>query len=426
MPSFQTLNPAQRDALPAELHQRYENFQSRGLALDMTRGKPAPEQLDLAQEMLDLPGRNDYRDDNGADCRNYGGLDGLPQMKQLFAEILEVAPQQVIVGGNASLNMMYDTLARACLFGVPGGSAPWASDPQRKFLCPSPGYDRHFTVTEELGFELITVEMNDNGPDMEQVEQLAAADAGIKGIWCVPKYSNPTGVTYSDETVRRLAAMHAAAPDFRILWDNAYAEHHLGTEHDPLANISQACEAAGNPDRVVQFASTSKVSFAGSGVAALASSGANIADAKRHLAAQTIGPDKLNQLRHLQYFKNLDGLREHMAKHAALLKPKFDLVLELLGKELKGKDIAEWTSPNGGYFISLDVIDGTANRVVQLAGEAGVKLTSAGATYPYGKDPRDRNIRIAPSFPSLGDIRQAMEVLAICVQLAALEKLKQG
>lgn len=425
MPSLQTLNAEQLDALLDELKQRHGDFKARGFSLDMTRGKPAPEQLDLTAGMLELPGRDDYRDDHGTDCRNYGGLDGLPGMKKLFAEILEVSPEQVIVGGNSSLNMMYDALARACLFGVPGGDSPWVQG-ARKFLCPSPGYDRHFTVTESLGFELIPVEMTATGPDMDRVEELAASDPAVKGIWCVPKYSNPTGITYGDETVRRLATMQTAAPDFRILWDNAYAEHHLAAEHDRLASISVACEEAGNPDRVIQFASTSKVSFAGSGVAAMAASAANVANAKKHLSAQTIGPDKLNQLRHLRFFRDIEGLRAHMARHAGLIRPKFELVLDILDRQLKGKGIAEWTNPKGGYFISLDVVDGTARRVVALAGEAGVKLTSAGATFPYGRDPRDRNIRIAPTFPSRKEIGQATEVLTTCVELAAVERLQQG
>ena len=391
----------------------------------MTRGKPSPEQLDLSNRMLALPA-DDYVDDDGVDTRNYGGLDGLAGVKRLFGEMLGVAAGNVIVGGNSSLSMMYDTLARACLFGVPGGGEPWNRVARRKFICPTPGYDRHFLVTEHLGFELLAVEMDDEGPDMAQVEALAGADDAVKGIWCVPKYSNPTGVCYGAETVARLAAMKTAAADFRILWDNAYAEHHLGDERPVLENIAQHCEAAGNPERVIQFASTSKVCHPGSGVAALAAGDATIADAKTHIGVQSIGPDKVNQLRLLRLFGDINGLRAQMKRHAALLKPKFDWVAEILQRELGGAGgadapFARWSAPKGGYFISLDVADGHAKRVIQLALEAGVTLTQAGAPFPYGKDPRDRNIRIAPTFPSLDDVRQATEVLAVCVQLAASE-----
>ena len=399
----------------------YARLKGLSLSLDMTRGKPSPAQLDLSNRILSLPG-DDYRDDN-TDTRNYGGLDGLPAVKRLFGAILGVAPQNVIVGGNSSLAMMYDTLARACQFGVPGsgGDGPWNRVAERKFICPTPGYDRHFLVTEHLGFRLIAVEMTVHGPDMAQVEALVAGDETIKGIWCVPKYSNPDGACYAGETVRRLAAMQAAAADFRIMWDNAYAEHHLGEDRPVLENIAQHCESAGNPDRVIQFASTSKISHPGSGVAAMASSVANVANARAHIAVQSIGPDKVNQLRLLKLFGDLAGLRAHMKKHAVLVKPRFDLVQEILERELGGLGVARWSTPKGGYFISLDIADGTAKRVVQLAGEAGVKLTAAGAPFPYGKDPGDRNVRIAPTFPSLDDIRQATEVLTACVKLAASE-----
>lgn len=386
------------------------------LSLDITRGKPSPEQLDLANGLLSLPGDQYVQD--GTDTRNYGGLDGLPPMKALFAEILEVSADQVIVGGNSSLNMMYDTLARGCQFGVPGGDGPWHNTETRKFLCPTPGYDRHFKVTEHLGFELIRVEVNDAGPDMDQVEELASNDHDIKGIWCVPKYSNPTGCCYGQETIERLARM-SAAPDFRILWDNAYAEHHLSDERPELANIMDLCAAAGHENRVIQFASTSKISHPGSGVACLAASDENVADIKKHLSVQTIGPDKVNQLRHIQMFKDIDGLRDHMKKHAALVKPKFDLVDQVLRRELGDLHIATWTRPKGGYFISLDAPDNTAKKIIQLAADAGVKLTGAGAPFPYGHDPRDRNIRIAPTFPVLEEVGQAIEVLATCIKLAA-------
>ncbi len=404
-----------------EIQEKYNSFKKMGLSLDITRGKPSSMQLDLANNLLTRPVES-YVVGN-VDTRNYGGLDGLPEMKKLFAEMLELEADDVIVGGNSSLTMMYDSLARACQFGVPGGSGPWNEIESRKFICPTPGYDRHFLITEHLGFELIPVDIDENGPNMDQVESLVAADDTIKGMWCVPKYSNPTGGSCSEETVKRLATMKAAA-DFRIMWDNAYAEHHLDDNPPKLANIMTHCIAAGNADRVLEFASTSKISHPGSGVAAIAASPANVADAKIHMAVQTIGPDKENQLRHLNLFGDLAGLRSHMKKHAELIKPKFDLVDTILQRELGSLGIASWTKPKGGYFISLDIPDGTAKRVVDLAGEAGVKLTSAGAPFPYGKDPKDRNIRIAPTFPAIEDVEQATEVLAVCVQLAAAESMQ--
>lgn len=411
-----------RDALRPrhdEYLSAYNDFKARNLDLDITRGKPSASQLDLSNDLLTLPG-GDFRAD-GLDTRNYGGIDGLPAMKALFGEILEVPAGNVIIGGNSSLNMMFDTLARGCLFGVPGGDGPWSAVPGRKFLCPVPGYDRHFRVTQHLGFELIAVAMSDAGPDMDQVEALVAADHDIKGIWCVPRYSNPTGCCYDDDVVGRLAAM-PAAPDFRILWDNAYAEHHLGAEApQPLANIFTLCAQAGNPDRVIEFASTSKISHPGSGVAAMAASDANVADIRRHLGVQTIGPDKVNQVRHLQLFGDIAGLRAHMQRHADLVRPRFERVDAILTRELGELGVAHWTRPGGGYFISLDVPDGTAARVIALAADAGVKLTEAGAPFPYGRDPDDRNIRIAPTFPDLEEVGQATEVLAACVRLAASE-----
>jgi DNA-binding transcriptional MocR family regulator len=400
----------------AEFAAQYELFKAQGLNLDITRGKPSAAQLDLSNALLTQPG--DHFSDNGTDARNYGGLDGLPKMKALFAAILEVAPVNVIVGGNSSLNMMYDTLARACQFGVAGGNGPWNQSAGRKFLCPVPGYDRHFMVTAHLGFELVSVDMRDDGPDMDQVEALAAADNDIKGIWIVPRYSNPTGSTISEDKARRLATM-AASPDFRIMWDNAYAEHHLTDEVAPLANIMTLCEQAGNPNRVIEFASTSKITHPGSGVAALAAATENITDIKNHLSVQTIGPDKVNQLRHLVLFPDLPALRAHMKRHSALIKPKFDLVEEILQRELGNSGIARWTKPTGGYFVSLDIADGLAREVVRLAADAGVKLTSAGAPFPHGNDPRDRNIRIAPTFPTEQELATATEVLTCCVKLAA-------
>ncbi len=433
MSAFQNLSPEQLAERQKQLQNRYAEFQSRKLALDMTRGKPAAAQLDLAGELLNLPGGDDFKDAAGTDCRNYGGVEGLPETRALFGEFLEMPADQVIIGGNASLTIMHDTVLRALTHGVPvaggagkawfeGGEGAGSKSPV-KFLCPSPGYDRHFSICEHFGIEMIVVGMNDQGPDMAQVEKLVADDAAIKGIWCVPKYSNPTGVTYSDEVVDRLAKMKTAAPDFRIFWDNAYAVHHLTDTPDRLKNIYTACDAAGNADRVLIFGSTSKITLAGSGLAAFAASKANVADAKKHLSMQTIGPDKINQLRHLRFLKDMAGINAHMKKHAQIIKPKFDAVLEILEKELGEAQIATWTKPNGGYFISLDTPAGCAAQVVKLAAEAGVKLTGAGATFPYKKDPNDSNIRIAPTLPPPADIATASEVVAVCVQLAAIQKL---
>ncbi|AUX46040.1 aminotransferase [Sorangium cellulosum] len=423
MTELRSLSPDALASLRRELEARYDAFEARGLKLDMTRGKPSSEQLDLANGMLPLPGAGDLIASDGSDTRNYGGLDGLPEMKAIFAEMLEVPAAQVIIGGTSSLTMMHDAVVRALLHGVPDGNGPWVKQPKVKFLCPSPGYDRHFAICEHHGIEMVTVDLNDDGPDMAQVERLVAEDVSIKGMWCVPKYSNPTGTTYSAEVVRRLAGMKAAAADFRLFWDNAYAVHDLHAQGDRLVDIVSACQAAGHTNRPVVFASTSKISFAGSGVAAMASSPANVADAKKHLTIQTIGPDKVNQLRHVRFFKDYAGLLSHMQRHAELLRPKFEAVTSAFERELGGKGIATWTSPRGGYFVSLDTLDGCAKEVVRLANKAGVKLTGAGATYPYGRDPRDRNIRIAPSMPPLDQIHVAMEVVAVCVQLASVRKL---
>jgi aspartate/methionine/tyrosine aminotransferase len=402
---------------------RYRAFQARNLAIDMTRGKPCPEQLDLALDMLDTVNGNSYRTSNGVDCRNYGGLDGIPEAKALFAEYLEVEPEEIIVGGNSSLNMMYDSIMRALVYGVVDGAMPWGQLPSLKWLCPSPGYDRHFTICEQLDIEMISIEMGPDGPDMARVESLAAEDETVKGIWCVPKYSNPTGVVYSDEVVDRLAEMPTAAADFRIFWDNSYAVHHLNGTPARLKNILAACREFGNPNRVFLFGSTSKISFAGGGVAMMAGSVENIESTKKQMSFQSIGPDKMNQLRHVRFFKDTAGLENHMKKHAAILKPKFDAVLEVFDRELGGKNVATWSRPSGGYFISLNTLDGCAEAVVAMAAQAGVKLTGAGATFPYRKDPRDRNIRIAPSFPPLEEIRTAVEVVAVCIQLASIDQL---
>ena len=406
----------------SELMARYRAFQARGIVIDMTRGKPGPEQLDLSLDMLTCVDEDSYRTSGGVDCRNYGGLDGIPESKKLFAEYLGVEPEEIIVGGNSSLNMMYDAVMRAMVHGVVGSPVPWGKLPRVRWLCPSPGYDRHFSVCEHFGIEMIPVEMGPDGPDMAQVERLVAEDEAIKGMWCVPKYSNPTGAVYSPEVVERLATMSAAA-DLRIFWDNAYAMHHLDGAAAPLENILTACKAAGHPHRVFVFGSTSKISFAGSGVALMGGSVENIELTKSQMSYQTIGPDKLNQLRHVRFFGDLAGIEAHMAKHAAILKPKFDAVLDVLDRELAGKNVATWSRPSGGYFISLDTLDGCARDVVAMSAEAGVRLTPAGATFPYKKDPRDRNIRIAPSLPSIEEIQAAMEVVAVCIQLVSIDRI---
>jgi DNA-binding transcriptional MocR family regulator len=403
----------------ATLQARYDAIAARRLALDMTRGKPCPEQLDLSQGLLEI---RDYRAADGTDCRNYGLVEGLPEARQLFADLLGATADEVLVGGNSSLALMHDTIVQALLKGTPD-AAPWSAVAPVAFLCPSPGYDRHFAICERFGIRMIAVAIGADGPDMDEVERLAGSDPSIKAIWCVPRYSNPTGITYADRVVHRLAQMQTAARDFRILWDNAYAVHHLVPDPPPLENILTACRRAGQPDRPLIFTSTSKISFAGAGLAAMAASAANIRHAVAGLSIQTIGHDKLNQLRHVRFFRDAAGITAHMRRHAAILKPKFDAVLDILGRELAGTGIAEWSRPAGGYFISLDTLDGCASRVVALAAAAGVKLTAAGATFPYGKDPRDRNLRLAPSLPGLEEIRQAMELVAISVQLASIERL---
>lgn len=400
----------------------YEKFQAQKLTLNMSRGVPCPEQLDLSAGLFDCLQENDYKASNGIDCRTYGAVDGIPEAKELFAQVLEVSPGEIIIGGNSSLTLMHDLIARAMLRGLPDSTTPWGKLPQVKFLCPSPGYDRHFAVCEYLGIEMIPINYLHDGPDMDQVEQLVAADSSIKGIWCVPKYSNPSGITYSAAVVERLAAMPAKAPDFRIFWDNAYTIHHLTDTPPSLVNILAACKKAGHPDRVFIFGSTSKVSFPGAGIAMVAGSESNINWLKKQIAIQTIGPDKINQLRHIRFFKDLTGIQAHMRRHAAILKPKFDLVLETLEAKLGGKGLATWSKPLGGYFISLDTLPGCARKVVAKTAAAGVILTPAGATFPYGKDPEDKNIRLAPTFPPLADLKQAMELLALCIQLVSTEQ----
>jgi aspartate/methionine/tyrosine aminotransferase len=421
---LESLSSPQLATREAELTSRLASLQTRGQPLNIARGRPSLEQLDLANPMLALPGNADYQSAEGIDCRSYGGIDGLPEMKQLFGGILNCPSQHIVVGGNSSLAMMHDALVRAYVWGTSGGDMPWREQGTIRFLCPSPGYDRHFLITELFGFEMLPVEITSTGPNMDQVESLAM-DPSVKGIWCVPRYSNPTGVTYSDSVVERLAHMKAA-PDFRIFWDNAYAEHHLLDHPTPLANILATCIAADHADRVLMFASTSKMSFAGGGVAAMGASAHNITDATTKIGVQTIGPDKLNQLRQLHFFKDLNGLRAHMRAHARILKPKFDLVEGILQRELGDKQIAHWSKPAGGYFVNLDVPDGCARQVIALTAEAGVTLTPAGASFPHGLDPNDRNIRIAPTFPALKDLRQAIEILTICVELVAIRQRLQS
>jgi aspartate/methionine/tyrosine aminotransferase len=423
MTPYAELDTAELEALKEKLLERYGVFQEKNLTLDMTRGKPSPEQLDLAMDMLTGEISREYKTQSGLDCRNYGGLDGIKEAKELFARYMEVADNEIIVGDSASLKMMHDTIMGAMVYGMVDSDQPWGNLPKVKFLCPSPGYDRHFAVCQYLGIEMITVDMDANGPDMDSVEELVASDNAIKGMWCVPKYSNPTGITYSDEVIDRLASMKTKAIDFKIFCDNAYAVHHLSDSHDHLKNLLSACKNSGNPERVFLYGSTSKISFAGAGVAMMAGSRKNIEFVLSKMQFQTIGPNKLNQLRHVLFFKDVAGIEDHMKKHAAILKPKFDAVLSVLDKELAGSGIAEWSRPNGGYFISIDTLSGCARDVIKKAAAAGVKLTPAGAAYPYGNDQADRNIRIAPSFPSAADVKTAMELVALCIQLVSIDKL---
>ena len=407
----------------ATLQGLYEEAKAKNLALDMTRGKPGSEQLDLTLPMLDLVTSSDYKTVGGADSRNYGGLDGIPEAKQLFKEFLEVdSTDEVVVGGNSSLTLMHDTVARCISHGNSSSSKPWGKLDKVKFLCPSPGYDRHFSICEHFGIEMITVENKNNDLDISKIEELVANDESIKGIWVVPKYGNPTGTSVADEVVERLAKMETAANDFRIFWDNAYTVHHLSDNVDVIKNIFSECKAAGNEDRVFILGSTSKITFAGAGIAAIGGSVANMNWIRKHLAISTIGPDKINQVRHTRFFGDFSGLKEHMKKHGALIKPKFEVVTSILQDKLGGRGLATWTNPKGGYFISLDTNEGCAKKVVSLAAEAGVKLTAAGATFPYKNDPKDTNIRLAPTLPSIEEIKQAMEIVCLCVELADAEK----
>ncbi len=411
--------------LRTEVQAAYDAFKTRGLKLDMTRGKPSPEQLDLANGLLALPGNGDYFSDAREDGRNYGNVQGLAEARALFSKLMGAPADQIVVGDNASLAMMHDSIVWSLLKGVPGSIRPWSKETDIAFLCPVPGYDRHFSICADFGIRMIPVPLTGQGPDMDIVEKLAA-DPAVKGMWCVPKYANPTGEIYSEETVRRLAAMKTGAPDFRLFWDNAYAVHHLTGERYEIANILDACAEAGYPDRAFIFASTSKITFAGAGLAFFASSAANIAWYLARASKRTIGPDKLNQIRHVRFLRDDAGLTGHMDKHRALLAPKFAAVLQALDERLGGTGVAQWTRPEGGYFVSVDALDGTAERVVTLAKAAGLALTPAGATWPHGRDPYDRTLRLAPSFPSLEEVSTASEGIAICILLAAIEKLCAG
>ncbi|KUH82722.1 MULTISPECIES: aminotransferase class I/II-fold pyridoxal phosphate-dependent enzyme [unclassified Mycobacterium] len=415
-----------RDDLSAQHEQQKRNYaelQAKGLKLDLTRGKPAPAQLELSNGLLDLPGKDDFRDGDGTDTRNYGGVHGLPELRAIFGELLGIPVQNLIAGNNASLELMHDVVVFSMLHGTADSPRPWSQEPTLKFLCPAPGYDRHFAITESLGIEMITVPMREDGPDVDLIEELVAADPAIKGIWCVPVYSNPTGVTYSWEVVRRLVQMRTAATDFRIIWDNAYAVHTLTHDFVRQIDVLGLAEAAGNANRPLVFASTSKITFAGAGVSFLGGSLGNIAWYLQHAGKKSIGPDKVNQLRHLRFFGDADGVRLQMQRHQQLLAPKFAAVLEILEDRLGESKIASWTDPKGGYFISLDVLPGTAKRTVALAKDAGIAVTEAGATFPYRKDPEDKNIRIAPTFPAEPELRAAIDGLATCALLSATESL---
>lgn len=421
MPTLQELTKEELKQILDRCETEYSAYKAQHLQLDMSRGKPGPDQLDLTAALLDTPIGDLYKAQNGFDTRNYGLLDGIPEAKQLFADLLGVSADNVLVGGNSSLNLMYDYISQAYTHGV-GGNTPWGQQGDVKFLCPVPGYDRHFAITERFGITMIPVAMTEEGPDMDAVEALVA-DPAVKGMWCVPMYSNPDGITYSDETVRRLAKLCPAAPDFRIMWDNAYFIHHLTDEHDSLLNLYTEAAKYQNENMVVVFASTSKITFPGAGVAALVASPANLAEIKSRLTIETIGYDKINMLRHVRFFKNADAVYEHMKLHAAILAPKFNLVLDTLEKRLGGLGIADWHKPNGGYFVSVNLLSGCAAETVRLLKEAGVVITPAGATFPYHRDPNDANLRLAPSYPPLGELQIAIELFCICAQIACIKKI---
>lgn len=427
MTSYQEMSREELLQQKASLEKAYEDAKGKGLKLDMSRGKPSVAQLDMTMGIMSVLDKDtEMKTLDGTDCRNYGMMDGIPEAKQLMADMMGVASaENVMVCGNASLSIMYDTVSRHMTHGVLGNT-PWCKLDKVKFLCPVPGYDRHFAITEHFGIEMINVPMTLQGPDMDLVEKLVAEDESIKGIWCIPKYSNPQGITYSQETVRRFAALKPVAKDFRIFWDNAYVIHHLQEDRqEEIPDILSECEKAGNPDLVYEFASTSKVSFAGAGISAMAASKANLEEARRSMTIQTIGYDKVNQLRHVRYFKNLDGLKQQMKRHADIIRPKFEAVLEILDRELGGLGVGSWLRPYGGYFISFDALEGCAKAIVAKCKEAGVVLTGAGATFPYKKDPKDSNIRIAPTFPTPEEMAAAAELFVLCVKLVSIDKILQ-
>ena len=424
MKKYSDMSKEELLTLKAQLDKEYADIKAKGLALDMSRGKPSADQLDLSMGLINvLSSDSDLKCETGVDCRNYGVIDGIPEAKRLLGEMSEVDPDHIIIYGNSSLNVMFDSIARSMTQGVMGNT-PWCKLDKVKFLCPVPGYDRHFAITEHFGIEMINIPMTSEGPDMDLVEELVNNDPAVKGIWCVPKYSNPQGITYSDETVFRFANLKPAAEDFRIFWDNAYCVHHLYEDkQDYLLEILMECKKAGNPDMVYKFSSTSKISFPGSGIAAMAASDANLKDIRNMMKVQTIGHDKVNQLRHVRFFKDIHGIVEHMKKHADILRPKFETVLEVLDKELGGLEIGSWIAPRGGYFISFDALDGCAKAIVAKAKEAGVVLTGAGATFPYGKDPHDSNIRIAPSYPTPEELEMAADIFVLSVKLVSIDKI---
>ncbi|MCL1819541.1 MAG: aminotransferase class I/II-fold pyridoxal phosphate-dependent enzyme [Oscillospiraceae bacterium] len=421
MKKYSEMSKGELSAVHGELNAKFGGYRKMGKKLNMTRGVPSDDQLALSDGMLTCLSAGDYKAANGADCRNYGGLDGIPEVKKIFADLLDLTQDEVVISGNSSLALMFDNVAVNMSHGVRDGE-PWQKQGKVKFLCPSPGYDRHFTICNYFHIDMIPVEMGEDGPDMDFIEKAVSSDPMIKGIWCVPKYSNPTGIVYSEETVRRFARLKPAADDFRIYWDNAYAIHDLGGTYKTIPNIVRLCEEYGNPNMPYVFASFSKVSFAGAAISCIASSKSNCEYIKKRLTAQTIGPDKLSQLRHARFFKDAEGVMAHMKKHAEILRPKFKLVSDTLNRELGGLGIAAWTEPMGGYFVSLDALEGCAKRIVALCAEAGVALTPAGATYPNGNDPKDSNIRIAPTFPPLSELGEALEIFCDAVKLASVEK----
>ena len=427
MTAYKDLSREELLEIKKKLEKEFDKVRAQGLHLDMSRGKPSKAQLDLSMGMMDvLTSDTDLVCVEGVDCRNYGVIDGIKEAKQLFADMMEVPKDNIIIFGNSSLNVMYDTVARAMTHGIMG-STPWCKLDKVKFLCPVPGYDRHFAITEHFGIEMINVPMTENGPDMNIVQQYVENDPAVKGIWCVPKYSNPQGITYSDETVHRFATLNPAAEDFRIFWDNAYGIHHLYEDkQDYLIEILMECKKEGHPDMVYKFGSTSKISFPGSGIAAIAGSDANMADIRQMMAVQTIGHDKLNQLRHVRFFKDIHGMVTHMKLHAEILRPKFEAILTCLDKELSGLEIGTWLAPRGGYFISFDAMEGCAKAIVAKAKEAGLVMTPAGATFPYGNDPKDSNIRIAPSFPTPEELAIATKVFVLSVKLVSIDKILSG